>query len=376
MSKLKSLIFMKFVNFLGIKIKRKIVVFESDDWGSIRMPSAHVYEESLRQGLRVDKCHFMRYDSLANIEDFESLFNLLIKYKDINGNHPVITANAVVSNPDFEKIRESKYQQYFYEPFTESIKQYPNHSFKIWQQGMAQNIFYPQFHGREHLNVSRWMRALRNNSKEIHLAFKNRMFGISSTISNENNPSFMAAFDPDCNEDLVNQKMILEDGLNIFHDIFGYKSRSFIAPNYIWHSSIENTLHKNSVEFIKGAIFQNQPNLKGNTRRKFHFCGEQNANKQLHLTRNCWFEPSSDKSVDWVNSCLNDIRSAFSAKKPAIVSCHRVNFIGNIDPENRKKTLTEFSILLKEIIKQWPDVEFMNSDELGDVIKKSKEKIY
>ena len=36
----------------------------------------------------------------------------------------------------------------------------------------------------------------------------------------------------------------------------------------------------------------------------------------------------------------------------------------------RDKNLKQFSILLKTIANKWPDVEFMSSDEFGDVIKK------
>ncbi|MEI6680005.1 MAG: hypothetical protein WCL21_15430 [Mariniphaga sp.] len=373
MIRIKNRVLLTFNKYRGSKINRKIVVFESDDWGSIRMPSAEVYHKLLDNGIRVDKCHYSRYDSLANVEDFEMLFDILIKFKDVNGHHPVITANAVVANPDFDKIRESNYQQYFYEPFTETIKKYTNCSFELWKQGMDEHIFHPQFHGREHLNVPRWMRALQQNSKEMHLAFDCNMFGISSIISNEKNPSFMAALDADCSEDLFNQRLILEEGLTIFQDSFGYKSKSFIAPNYTWHSSIENTLHQNNVLYLQGDAVQREPDLNGKTRSKFHFLGEQNANKQIFLTRNCLFEPSSDKKTDWISSCLKDIKTAFSAKKPAIITCHRVNFIGGIDSENRKKNLNDFSILLTEISIRWPDVEFMTTDQLGDLIKKENE---
>ncbi len=372
MGKIKNKLFMEFYKLRGTKTRRKIIVFESDDWGSIRMPSTKIYNALLKHGIRVDKCHYLQNDSLANVEDFESLFNLLVKHKDIHGNHPVITANAVVANPDFEKIRDFKFQQYFLEPFTETIKKYPNHSFDLWKQGMAQNIFHPQFHGREHLNIPRWMHALQQNSKEMHFAFDYKLFGISKTISNEKNPSFMAALDADCLEDLLNQKVILEEGLRIFQDSFGYESKSFIAPNYIWHSSIENILDQNNVRYIQGITIQKEPDLKGGIRSKFHFFGEQNKNKQIFLPRNCLFEPSSDQNINWVSSCLKDIKGAFSSFKPAIISCHRVNFIGNINSENRKKNLKDFSILLTEILKRWPDVEFMTTDKLGDLIKSNE----
>lgn len=51
--------------------------------------------------------------------------------------------------------------------------------------------------------------------------------------------------------------------------------------------------------------------------------------------------------------------------KAAVISSHRLNFIGNIDIQNRDRNLILFQKLLNEIVKKWPDVEFISSDELG-----------
>ena len=42
-------------NVLAYKTNPKIVVFESDDWGSIRMPSKLAYSNLLKKGIGVDK---------------------------------------------------------------------------------------------------------------------------------------------------------------------------------------------------------------------------------------------------------------------------------------------------------------------------------
>jgi hypothetical protein len=71
---------------------------------------------------------------------------------------------------------------------------------------------------------------------------------------------------------------------------------------------------------------------------------------------------------------LNRIETAFRYYKPAIISSHRVNFIGAIVPDNRNKNLMLLKQLLFEIVKKWPDVEFMSSDQLGDLMGKTKTK--
>ena len=84
------------------------------------------------------------------------------------------------------------------------------------------------------------------------------------------------------------------------------------------------------------------------------------------------FEPSEFGCKDWVNCCLKEIELAFRWFHPAIISSHRVNFIGSLNPQNRDRGLLLLSQLLNAIVKKWPDVEFMSSDELGRTIMQDK----
>jgi hypothetical protein len=49
-----------------------------------------------------------------------------------------------------------------------------------------------------------------------------------------------------------------------------------------------------------------------------------------------------------------------------------VNYCGHIEPQNRKDGLVALGQLIKGIVKRWPDVEFMTSDELADLIAQKK----
>lgn len=161
--KLKQTISHNLLNIPGWHTKRKLVVIESDDWGAIRMPSKEAYNQFLKEGIRVDNDPYCRYDSLANKEDLEALFDVLTSVKDKNGNYVVFTADAVVANPDFKKIREADFCEYFYEPITVTMANSPAHEhvFDLWKEGIKEGIFHPQFHGREHLNVTKWLAVLR-----------------------------------------------------------------------------------------------------------------------------------------------------------------------------------------------------------------------
>lgn len=73
------------------------------------MPSRSVYKQCLKADYRVNQNAYERYDSHASEVDLELLFELLGSFKDFHDMHPVITANALTANPDFDKIRENGY---------------------------------------------------------------------------------------------------------------------------------------------------------------------------------------------------------------------------------------------------------------------------
>ncbi len=361
-------------NIPGWRTNRKIVIFESDDWGSIRTKSAESLEILRKNKLKVDKCHYMQNDSLASETDLHKLFEILLKFKDQKGNHPVVTANCLMANPDFEKIKDSNFQKYQYESFKETLSRYPDHknSFNLWKKGMEHKIFHPQFHGREHLNIERWMVDLQNNNEETLLGFHNGMFGISGHITKVKRGSYLAAFDGNSSKIVDDQIAIVKEGLTLFKQEFGYHSKSMIAPNYVWNDQIEKVASDLGVKYIQGTNTQRiSKNYGEKTNVKRHYLGQKNKFNQQYLIRNCFFEPSENRNKNWVDSCLKDMEISFRWKKPAIISTHRVNFIGFINPKNRDLNLPLLEQILTEILKKWPDVEFMTSDQLGDLIAKN-----
>ena len=369
---LKSWVGRNWHSIPGWRTSRKIIVFESDDWGSIRMPSKDTYDSLLRGGVAVNKSSFLRYDSLASEEDLTQLLDLLSKFRDGKGRHPVFTVNTVMANPDFDKIRQSNFTEYHYELFTETLKRYPAHqrSFKLWRDGVDAGLFYPQCHGREHLNVSRWLKALNEGRGNIMMAFNQQLFDLSRPGDVINDNSFMDALTYTTSREFEFIKNSIEEGLKLFYELFGYHSRSFIAPRYVWDPSLEPVLMNAGVQYIQGGLYQKIPLQDGTNGYdlKKHHLGQRNSSGQIYLIRNCYFEPSDTSSNDIVGDSLKRISTAFYWKKPAIISTHRLNYIGWLDEKNRQQGLKLLETLLSQILIQHPDVEFMTTSELGDLI--------
>lgn len=372
----KDLIERNLSNLRGFKTKRKLIIIESDDWGSIRMPSESIYLKLKEKGYNIEKFPYCFNDALASEEDLSALFELISSFKDKNGQNPKITANTVVANPDFEKIEQNGFANYFYEPFTDTLKKYPKHlkAFDIWKEGIDNNIFIPQFHGREHLNVNIWMKALQTSNPLFKELFNYRMWGLAGSHALVNGINIQAAFDTNSKEALHDQKHILKEGLQLFKDIFGYSAESFVPNNYIYHPDLNNILNKAGVKFIYGIRKQRYP-LLGNKKRQSirHFIGEKNNLNQYFLVRNCEFEPTlKPNHFDNIDNCLKGIQNAFFWNRPAIISSHRWNYIGYINRKNRENNLQYLNKLLSEILRIWPDVEFLSSAELGNYIASNR----
>lgn len=360
------------LNFSGWRSNKRIVVLESDDWGAIRMPSVAVFENLKSKGFNVEKCPYSKFDTLEDSVDLERLFEVLLRYKDRMGKHAAITANTIVGNPDFPKIRDSGFGAYFYRPFYESYydRGGSDQVIDLWRLGIEKKIFHPQFHGREHVNVPRWLRSLQSGSEETKFAFDNNFYAVSDLITKEDRRNFMPSFDYDSLEDFELIETAITEGLELFEKIFHFKSASVIAPAYTWSDRVENVLNSSGVKYLQGNPFQKISfyDQVQNRKKIYRYLGQSNTHGQRYLIRNAYFEPTILGRNGGVDNCLADIRNAFLWNKPAIIGSHRLNFIGGLSKANRDNNLILLDKLLSQIVSTWPDVEFYTSDMLGKEI--------
>ncbi len=361
------------VNLPGWRTNRKIVVIESDDWGSIRMPSLHSFHKLEKAGLDLRSRDAERYnlnDSLASSEDLELLFEVLAGVKDKHGNPAVFTPVTIVANPDFQKIKDSGFQNYYNEPFTQTLARFPGceNSFQIWMEGIKNQVFIPQMHGREHLNVSTWMNALQKGEPQTRIAFDEGLWGFVPDQKTLPGFDFQAAFLLNNPGELDFHKTIIREGLDLFEKLFGYRAIYFVPPNGPINNKLNETLAENGIQFRYTAKMQMEPIGYRQSKKKIHWLGQKEKHGISYIIRNCFFEPSQ-VGKDWVDSCMSEIQTAFRIKKPAIISSHRVNFVGTLNPKNRKEGLRQLKVLLNQILKKWPDAEFMTTAQLGALIR-------
>jgi len=364
-------------NFPSWNTKRKLVVIESDDWGSIRMPSRRIYNYLIKAGLDLnygDGLRYSMYDTLASSSDIELLFATLDSYKDFRNVSPIFTAICVVANPDFNKIRCSEFEKYFYEPMNLTLRRYTgsDDTFNLWHEGISRRIFIPQFHGREHLNISLWLKALRSKHKETLLAFNEGLWSFMPKENILNGLEYEASFQLTDISDIDLHKDIIRDGLSLFEKLFGYRAVYFVPPNGHINNKLHPVCFENGIRFRSSSRVQRESIGNGQIKRRLCWLGKKESNGLRYITRNCFFEPS-DRKKDWIDICLWNMKKAFQKYQPAIISSHRVNYIGTHDIANRDNGLKSLNQLLKSIIKYWPDAEFISTEQLGALMENRPE---
>lgn len=361
-------------NIPGWSTRRKLLVIESDDWGSIRMRSLQDKKAMEQKGFDFKNQPFNRFDALESNDDLSSLLEVLSRHKDRQGRFAVLTALMNVANPDFEAIERSDFQSYHYEPFTETLRRYPNHHrvFEIYSEAQRSKLISLEFHGREHLNYQRWMRRLQEGNKSLHMAFQHGVTGVHLGIHGESLGDMQAAFDPELASDLFGMASSLSDGLDLFNRLWNRRARYFVPTNGPFNLLFDQTLKANGIEFIHRERLHRDVFADGETQLnlRFNYLGRKNGYGQYLFLRNAFFEPFENK--DALSGALLGIERAFRWGKPAILLTHRVNYIGSIEESNRTSGLRQLDCLLSEILKRWPDVEFISSSELGDLIVESK----
>ena len=372
---MKQLILNNIKNIWGWKTPRKIVVISVDDYGNVRLDSKKAREKMDKEGLKV-LTRFDAFDSLETKEDLEMLFETLTSVKDKNGRCAVLTPFALPCNINFEAMDDDGYNKYIYELLPETYEKLSakdsyayEDTWNLWNEGIAKGILVPQFHGREHINLKVFEEKLIQKDHELLTALKNRSF-TSISGSGYATINYTAAFEFWELKENERFTKIVKDGLDKFKQVFGYRSVHFNSPGGREHPVIHEVLKDEGIKYLDTPLIKTEHQGKGKYKKAINYTGKKNSLGMTYEVRNVVFEPTHDRGFDWVNFTLKQIEAAFFWNKPAIISSHRVNFCGHIDPKNREKGISAFGGLLQKIIQRWPDVEFMAANELGDLISK------
>ena len=344
-------------------LDRKIIVFESDDWGLQGMRDLEAFERLKTKGYKLGQRDCDCY-SLELPEDLEALYRVLSKHSDSFGLPPIFTCNFVVSKPDYEKIAETGFQEFHVLDLSQGVPDlWKNRDrlLNVYKEGIKQGLVYPGYHGLCHFRYDAWLKALQDGESDLLDCFREHVSFIFSMRGDSFNYEYLESVNPIIFLSLSKQEEIIKKGVGIFNKIFGFSPVVTTAPRCAWNCDTEKAWHKNGIRYISAGNRR-----KTATSLSDHRLGERNLWDMIYLIRNVNFEPIRD------NACIDafiEIDFLFKVKQPAILETHSINFFSSIK-NFREKSLERLDQLLYLIEEKYPDVVYLSSQQFGDILEK------
>jgi hypothetical protein len=318
-----------------------------------------------------------RVDALETRADLEALFDVLTAVRDARGLPAVMTAYALCANPDFARIRAER--RYAFEPLPETFArctaEHPGAyegAWELWREGVERGIFQPQFHGREHINVAliEAKLAMADADLEANLGVDS-MAGLHG-LPDMPGVGFTHAFGGDDPKQLAGQRHILKDGLERFEQVFAFRSLTFTPPAQRLNPGLLGALRPAGLLTLDRPFVERRDRGFRQIIPRLNFPTRPRATRLGTIVRTVSFEPGQRLYADPVGHALAQIELAFRSGKPAVVSSHRANFSGHIEPNNRREGLRALKDLLERIVALWPDVRFISADQLAREMQQKK----
>ncbi len=334
-----------------LKCKQPIVIFQSDDWGMVRSPENNHFISNFGEP------KIWAYDQLESVEELELIFQLLSKYKDANNNPPLIEANFIVSNPDFEATQENGYQSIILKPISEYSE-----LIKKWNEGIKNRIFIPQYHGRLHFNSDKMLSMIQNDIESKALFDLHLHGGLNNYKKGKWTLHSEYQKWEDGSELPYNQLLQwIEEGLLDFFNAFGYYPKSTIAPQYVFAPTTAKAFAELGFQVIQGTNMQTYKKDGFKILRKIP-TGSRYYKGLIALGRNVKFEPSRDNDYWNYESAIKKCRMLINKKIPVIIDSHRINYVGKFGEEGREA----LDKLIGDLTKM--DCRFLTSEEFSEAV--------
>jgi hypothetical protein len=311
------------------------------------------FEQLRSAGLRLGEHPYDLY-TLETANDTAALASLLGRHRDSSGRPPCVVMNFCVANLDFKKMRENGFKRI---ELLNLVNGLPGRwsrpgLFEAYRQGVRQGVFYPAMHGLTHFCPVAVENALAENGERARLLrllweaetpyIYWRMPWIGYEYWNPEKPH--AGFLPQDRQQSLIQKSCAE-----FSAFFGARPASACAAGYRANRDTHRAWSENGIRVVQNG---SGSGLKAPHLDEFGL---------LHLYRSIDLEPSqreleTQKHLEIAANCV-------ARGLPIVVSTHAINFHSSLK-DFRTSTLNALDSLLKALESKYPDLLYVNDEEL------------
>ena len=137
-------------------------------------------------------------------------------------------------------------------------------------------MFVPQFHGREHLNVTAWIKALKEALPKTRLAFDFGLYGINTIAISKSKIAYQAAFDIEDASEIKYLQSVIREGTDLFEKLMDYRASYFVPTNGPFNLSLESTLKVMGIKYIMLDKLLKEPLGNGMYKTHIRWLGKKN----------------------------------------------------------------------------------------------------
>ncbi|MDW8323003.1 MAG: hypothetical protein RMK60_02770 [Burkholderiales bacterium] len=310
-------------------LRRPVLIIESDDWGA--GPVA------------------------AQAEALHRLVDLLTRFHDCSGRHPVVTLAMVLAVPDGPAIRRTGHyhrltlEHPMFAPVLAAI-----------ERGCKAGVFALQLHGLEHY----WPPALMaSDEPEVRTWREADPPALTECL-----PPHLQSRWTDASA-LPSRPLAVEDiwravraEVALFIRVFGARPRVAVPPTFVWNETVEAAWAAEGIEVVS------TPGLRSSCRNAAGLpdCDSpplrnlQSDRGVRYVVRDDYFEPERGHRAE---DALRRLLDKWSCRRPCLLETHRSNFLGTAADTGR--ALAEIERLLSAALTRLPDLRFMSTAELA-----------
>lgn len=318
-------------------LRQPVFIIESDDWGA----------GPLEQAGALDKLH-----------------NLLLRFQDSRGSHPVMTIGVVLAVADAARIRAQRGKGYHSVDLTQ-----PEFAAVREQlvKGKQAGVFALQLHGKEHYwpdsvmqaakadpDVYAWLTADGIPQTERLPSHLQARWTDASTLPSRSHP-----------QGLIESAMSEE--VKLFEACFGERPRVAVATTFVWNTDVERAWGEQGIETVitpgRRYTLRDAQGRPGGA-DKIMNNGDRGDAGQLYLVRDVYFEPALGHDPQRL---LRDAMLHTQLGRPVLIEMHRFNFMGG--EERIAASLHALEQGLAGILAALPGMRFMSSRELAEVLR-------
>lgn len=336
-------------HFLGVRVNRPVIIIESDDWGMWRGPR-NIRNEIQKFG----NTRIWSQDLLETTKELDDIYELLTSFSSRFERTPILTANFITANPDFQKTINENYSDLFLKPLHESNPEL----IAKYKEGIQKRVLFPGYHGRFHFNAEKYLKNLQTDtlSQEI---FKAQFHGGLNNLSEFGWDLHSEYIHWGTGQVIPDLLLWIKQGFDEFEKMFGFLPQTTIPPQYVFNRQVINTFSSLGIASIQGTNMMQHKSKTGIKLQTNFPQGIVFNEKTVGLGRNVKFEPSRGIR-DWTAKyALKKIDFLVKEKMPIVIDSHRINYTGSF----ADKGLEELYALLAGTERH--DPLFLTSHELA-----------